>query len=148
MTGRDVSDGRKALYYLGMILSIVGILIFLSVFVTFAAGFSDPLGAVSQGPSMMLRAFCGMILAAIGNGLRVVGSRGMAGSGLLLDPQQARRDVEPWSRMGGGMLADAIDESGLKESLQPVEEVKVRCRECRALNDETARFCDQCGKPL
>ena len=26
--------------------------------------------------------------------------------------------------------------------------VKVRCRKCRALNNETARFCDQCGSSL
>ncbi|MCC7087298.1 MAG: hypothetical protein IT427_20030 [Pirellulales bacterium] len=30
---------------------------------------------------------------------------------------------------------------------QPVE-VKVRCRQCRALNDEAAKFCNQCGENL
>lgn len=28
------------------------------------------------------------------------------------------------------------------------EVVKVRCRQCRALNEETARFCSQCGQAL
>jgi hypothetical protein len=27
-------------------------------------------------------------------------------------------------------------------------EVKVRCRNCQALNDEDARFCGQCGASL
>ncbi|MDR1808002.1 MAG: zinc-ribbon domain-containing protein [Propionibacteriaceae bacterium] len=26
--------------------------------------------------------------------------------------------------------------------------VKVRCRQCGALSDETAKFCQQCGQPL
>jgi hypothetical protein len=30
----------------------------------------------------------------------------------------------------------------------PAEVVKVRCPACRALNEENARFCHQCGKPM
>ena len=30
----------------------------------------------------------------------------------------------------------------------PTEIVKVRCAACRALNEENARFCHQCGKPM
>jgi hypothetical protein len=39
---------------------------------------------------------------------------GLAGSGVKLDPEEARRDVEPWSRMTGGVLKDAMDEAGIK----------------------------------
>jgi len=31
---------------------------------------------------------------------------------------------------------------------QTIEVVKVRCASCRALNEEAARFCQQCGKPM
>lgn len=37
----------------------------------------------------------------------------------------------------------AEDEVG---SPQPT--VRVRCRQCRALNDETAKFCNQCGSAM
>jgi hypothetical protein len=38
-----------------------------------------------------------------------IGSRGLAGAGVVLDPQQARKDLEPWSRMAGGMAKDALE---------------------------------------
>ena len=40
--------------------------------------------------------------------------RGLAGSGVVLDPEKAREDVEPWSRMAGGVVKDALDESGIQ----------------------------------
>jgi hypothetical protein len=45
--------------------------------------------------------------------LATMGSKGIAGSGMVLDPEKARADVEPWSRMGGGILKDALDEAGI-----------------------------------
>jgi hypothetical protein len=47
-----------------------------------------------------------------------LGRAGVAGSGLKLDPQDARRDLEPWSRMTGGMLKDTLDEAGVDLSGQ------------------------------
>ena len=42
-----------------------------------------------------------------------LGRRGLAGSGAILDPGRARTDLEPWSRMAGGMAKDALDEAGV-----------------------------------
>ena len=47
------------------------------------------------------------------------------------------------------MVQDAV--KGFRESSgdnAPAEGVKVRCPHCRALNDETAKFCGQCGQAL
>ncbi|HHY87500.1 MAG TPA: SHOCT domain-containing protein [Chloroflexi bacterium] len=108
---RDVSPDRKAAYYLGMGLMGIGFLVFLSnFFVAFGGGFPSMEG-------MMARALIGMGLIVFGAFLRSIGARGLAGSGVVLDPQQARRDVEPWSRMAGGMLQDAVEEAGLKDAL-------------------------------
>jgi hypothetical protein len=100
--------------------------------------------------AMMVAALLGMGTMVVGAILMRIGARGAAGSGLVLDPQQARRDFEPWSRMGGGVVQDALSELGAVEpllgksgSVQP--QVKVRCRQCQALNDESAKFCSQCG---
>lgn len=43
-----------------------------------------------------------------------LGRMGLAGSGMVLDPEGARRDVEPWARMAGGVVKDAIDEAGVR----------------------------------
>ena len=58
-------------------------------------------------------AIAGMVCIAAGQGLMKLGRSGTAGSGLKLDPEQARRDLEPWNRMAGGMLRDTLDEAGI-----------------------------------
>ncbi len=98
-------------------------------------------------------AIFGMVMLAIGAIMRGVGEAGLAGSGIILDPEKAREDMEPWSRMKGGMVNDGLSEAEIVQSLkneiaQPKMEVKVRCVHCRALNEEIAKFCSQCGKPV
>ena len=113
MARRDVSDGRKFAFYLGTAVSAVGLVLFLSVFVTtFGAvgGAADP----GDVPGAFARAPIGFILIIVGQFIRSVGARGAAGSGLVLDPKQAREDLEPWARMGGGMVGDALDEAGIE----------------------------------
>src|SRR6516162_1292933 len=51
----------------------------------------------------MVRVLLGMGLMVVGGILMGVGARGAAGSGLVLDPGKARQDLEPWSRLGGGV---------------------------------------------
>ncbi len=105
---------------------------------------------------MFLTAIVGMGLIMVGNVIRVIGSRGWAGSGVVLDPQQARQDLEPYSRMVGGMAKDTLDEMGMNfdanrsqsDLANDEPRVKIRCRSCQQLSDETARFCSNCGHAL
>jgi len=46
--------------------------------------------------------------------LMTLGLLGLAGSGVKLDPAEARRDVEPWARMGGGVIKDVLEEAKIK----------------------------------
>jgi hypothetical protein len=91
--------------------------------------------------------------------MRNIAARGKAGSGLVLDPQQAREDVEPWSRMQGGVIKDTLDEAGINleqvsknlmnpATPQPQKIVMIKCPNCSQLNEEDSKFCQQCGKPL
>ncbi len=150
-----VPPHRKTLYYVGNGLTAFGFLLFLSTFVTAAINFGDFTDFAGRARSSMFRAVGGMVLIVVGQGLALVGRFGAAGSGLLLDPRRARQDVEPWSRMAGGMADDALSEV---KTVKPLIDrlaapppaavppaVKVRCRQCQALNDETAKFCNQCG---
>jgi hypothetical protein len=159
---------RKAAYYLGMALLGLGFLLFLSNFFTMGGSrITAPLGSpewdkqfdqkfADHSRSMntsMYRALGGMALIVAGGFLMRVGKVGLAGAGVVLDPQQARKDVEPWSRAVGGMMNDAVSEIDAVKNLQkpaepPPPVVKVRCRRCQALNDEAARFCNQCAAGL
>lgn len=151
---RNLSPERKAAYYIGMTISAIGLLSFGSVFVSAALQFGSFDNFVADGRSMMMRAVVGVFLMILGSIVMSVGSRGLHGAGVLIDPEKQRRDVEPWSRMQGGMMDDALSEVKTLDKLAggsstaPATLVKVRCRACNALNDETDKFCGQCGKPL
>ncbi|MHC5145965.1 MAG: zinc-ribbon domain-containing protein, partial [Planctomycetota bacterium] len=105
------------------------------------------------GPGVMLVAFICFGLIIAGGGIRSVAARGTAGSGLVLDPEKAREDLEPWARMGGGMVKDALDEAdidlkNLGGGAQPEKVIMIKCRECGKLNEEDSKFCQECGKSL
>lgn len=154
----EISNERKALYYGGMACSGLGFLLFISVFVTGAMNFGNFDHFESDARSSMFRGIGGMVLMIIGGGMMTVGRAGLAGSGVLLDPNKARKDLEPWNRAAGGMANDALGEIDLAKKLakkldepaaEPAEPViKVRCAKCRSLNDEHAKFCNQCGTAM
>lgn len=156
MRKRDdtISPARRAVHGLGIALSAIGGIAVLIGFAGFATtlvgGMNSPgFGRDGGNPGgWWLTAGLGMLLLIVGTFLRHVGMRGVAGSGLVLDPQRARRDLSPWARTGGGLLKDALDEAGLEQQPEDRVLVKLRCRECQALNDEDARYCDACGGKL
>lgn len=161
----EIPESRKFLYYLGMAIMAVGFLLFLSVFFSMILLMGDrtPLFGIQARfdlGSFALRGVGGVLLVIVGGFLRHIGFLGLAGSGVTLDPDQAREDVKPWSQMAGGVINDAVSEIDVVNKIanrvghaenaeSPAREtIKVRCPACRALNDENARFCNQCGKAL
>lgn len=157
---REISQGRKATYYVGAIIMIIGGLMFFSTFVTFAMHFGDFDNFEDNAKSSMFRAFGGIGLLILGGIVMGVGRAGLAGSGAVLDPKQAREDLEPYSRMAGGMFKDALDESGISlgsagrsqpdSSAERVVErvVMIKCPACATLNEEDSKFCQECGGKL
>lgn len=113
METRQISQQRKSLYRIGQIMAGIGLLSFLSVFVSAALNFGDFSEFDGQVRSMGLRAVGGMFLMIAGGILASIGAAGAAGSGLNLDPEQARRDLEPWARMSGGLQKASLDEMGI-----------------------------------
>ena len=145
----EISPGRKALYYTGLGLTALGILLFLIGFVSGIASFGEPLGMMDGLPGSFALPFVGIALAMAGGVMQHIGARGLAGSGLVLDPEKAREDLGPYAHAAGGMVRDAV--KGFREAAgeqPPREVIKVRCPACRALNEETAKFCGQCGQAL
>jgi hypothetical protein len=148
---KHISGERKAAYYLGTVLMGIGGLLFFSVFVTAAMNFGDFSNFDVNAKSSMFRAIGGMALLFVGGIIRSVGAQGLAGSGVVLDPNQARDELEPYSRMAGGMVKDALDEAdvqlgGPKEA--PGKVVMIRCLGCGKLNEEDSKFCQECGKKI
>jgi len=148
---RKISEGRKGVYYLGMVLGVIGLLLFLSVFVSGAMNFGNFSNFEARGRSMATRAVTGMVLMIAGGFLTSVGRAGLAGSGLKLDPEEARDELEPFSRQAGGMLKDMLDEAEINiggGGDEREQVIMIRCQSCGKLNDEDAKFCDECGKKL
>lgn len=154
MAKKEISNERKTLYYIGMGLTVLGAILFISTFFTFFSFISAD-NMFEDGPnfivSFMGRPVVGMVLMIVGSVLRTVAARGVAGSGLVLDPKKAREDLSPWTHMAGGMINDVLDETPLNkkaETSSAKEIIKIRCKNCSELNDEDAKFCKNCGEKL
>jgi hypothetical protein len=147
---RQISEERKAAYYIGIGLMIVGGLTFASIFLSFATHFGEHFAmddGAAFGKSMAIRGFGGMGLMMLGAIISSIGARGLAGSGVILDPEEAREELEPYTRMVGGMAKDALDEAQIKlGGAGPEKVVMVRCQACGKLNEEDSKFCRECGK--
>jgi len=145
---RHISEERKTAYYVGMGLQVLGGLLFASTFVTFLMHFGDFTNFEARAKSDGFRAFGGMALLIVGGIVRGVGARGLAGSGVILDPEKARDELEPYSRMAGGMLKDAIDEADISVGGEPTQVIMIKCQSCGGLSQEEANFCQKCGAKL
>ena len=146
---KQISEGRRTTYYIGMGLMIVGGLMFASMFITAAMHIGDFSNMQDNAKSDMVRGFVGFFLLVLGGIIQGIGARGLAGSGVVLDPEKAREDLEPFTRMAGGMVKDALDEAQIKiGSTEPQKVVMLKCPSCRALNEEDAKFCKECGTKL
>ncbi|MCP4092596.1 MAG: zinc ribbon domain-containing protein [Planctomycetes bacterium] len=153
---RQISGGRKFLYYLGSLMMFIGLLSFLYTFVGFFMAFGDSNG-VEAGFGAFKYAVFGMVLLVLGGIIRGVGAMGLAGSGVVLDPERAREEIEPFSRMAGGVVKDVLDEADINLSGRSGAErsggsdepvVMVRCQSCRKLNEEDSKFCQECGDQI
>ncbi len=133
-----ISKERKITYYIGMAMMVLGFILFISTFFDAASFMDAPL--------------IGMLLMIAGAFVMNVGAKGKAGSGLILDPHKAREDLKPFSEAKGGMIEDVISNidtvDKIIKSSEEKEVIKIRCRSCKTLNDEDAKYCKKCGKEI
>jgi len=99
-----ISNQRKATYYIGICIVVIGFILFMSsFFVNMDTDFS--MGT----PSFFKRAVIGMICMIAGSVLSGIGRLGAAGSGILLDPEKTREDLKPFNKSEGKMINDVIE---------------------------------------
>lgn len=167
----EIKKSRKVTYYIGMGMMILGFILFISVFFSFASVFNNfsngfnsstyidsnfnaPYMGFNRGSSFgfsFTNPILGMILIIVGRIVMNIGAKGAAGSGLILDPEQSREDLKPFNEAKGGMINDVISNIDVVDKFvnpQEKEVIKVRCTNCKALNDEDAKFCKECGNAL
>lgn len=113
LVNREISEGRKVLFVIGQILFILGLLSIGSAFVSVALITSDIADTMGHMRSVGPRFVAGAAMFFLGRVMKGIGRAGLAGSGVILDPQRAREDLEPWSHMAGGMVKDGLDEAGI-----------------------------------
>lgn len=145
---KQISEERKTVYYSGMVLMVIGGLLFFSVFITSALNFGHFDNFADNARASAFRSVIGMVLLIIGGFIRGIGARGLAGSGVVLDPEKAREELEPYSRMAGGMVKDVLDEANVNLGGKPEKIVMIKCQDCGKLNAEDAKFCQECGKKM
>jgi ribosomal protein L40E len=141
-----ISKERKITYYIGIGTGVVGFLLFISFFFSFVSSMR------TFEPPSFLPPVIGIVLIIAGSFIASIGAHGAAGSGLVLDPEQAREDLKPFNEAKGGMINDVISNidaiGNITKPQDQKEVIKVKCRECGALNDEDAKFCKSCGTEL
>lgn len=151
---KQISEDRKKLYNAGLVMMIAGgclfALPFLAIPVIILAGIlhGEPGGFMLLAPVAFIGAFIGFGLIAGGGAMRGVAARGTAGSGLVLDPEKAREDLKPWTGMAGGMVKDVLDEAEIDLGGSGGKVVMIRCPQCKKLNEEDSKFCQECGRPI
>jgi hypothetical protein len=114
---KEISPERKALYHVGMALGLLGFCMFISAFfvrearpLSSANVDAEILRRVARGErnivigapgpqktigeQMGMRAIPGMLICVAGFVLMGIGSSGVAGAGLVLDPQKAAKRAQ------------------------------------------------------
>ncbi|QIB26557.1 zinc ribbon domain-containing protein [Caloranaerobacter azorensis] len=147
-----ISTKRKITYYIGLLLTIIGFLMFFSAFFIGFTAINEP--SFGGASSAFVRVPIGMGLIIAGAILQIIGRKGAAGSGIILDPEKAREDLKPFNTTKGKMINDVVENVDIlknftEKSSSPIKEVvKIKCRNCGKLNDENAKFCNECGREL
>jgi hypothetical protein len=146
-----ITKERKTAYYIGMAMIFIGFLLFISVFFAVARFMNNPMSLMNRGPSFT-NSILGMIIMIAGFIIMSIGAKGTAGSGFVLDPEKARKDLKPFNEAKGEMLNDVISNIDVIDKItaphEKTEIIKIKCRICGSLNDEDAKFCKSCGTEL
>lgn len=146
------SSGGKFISAIGMVMVLLGLLLFLSVMYSGVSRFGDFRNFGERMRGYGQRAVVGMGMFAFGSGLMVIGRgrrRGTPTASRYHEYGDNRgRDYDP-SIPDGQQRPNDPAYDGYEPSRPPPERVvKIRCRSCSSLNNEQWNYCNGCGAPL
>jgi hypothetical protein len=88
MAQRQIPPERKAIFYIGMAVGVIGFLCFISTFFSAASSFGDFTNFEQRSSSLFTLAVVGMVMMIAGGVMINIGRMGLAGSGVKLDPRR------------------------------------------------------------
>jgi hypothetical protein len=143
---------RLPIFYLGTAVSVIGVLLFLSVFVTFLANFGNFDHFDERARSSGFRALGGMVLMVVGGVIASAAGGKRVSSRLLRNVQQLRDQVQlnsparelPPVRCAYCSVENDAALSNCAACGAPLSK-KRRCAGCGTVNEPDAKFCNQCG---
>jgi hypothetical protein len=147
---RDHAGMRNALRVVGPVVLLVGIGFTLTGVLSFFSAFGNSSRGL-EPPENFWCAFVGMPLVAIGSLICKFAFLGAVARYAANEVAPVGTDVVNYMADG---TKDAIRDvaaavgEGLRSEGSSTPELVVRCKECDTDNDESAAFCDNCGKPL
>ncbi|MEI7945334.1 MAG: hypothetical protein WCJ02_01495 [bacterium] len=145
---KQITAERKTAYYLGLVLMVIGGFLFFSIFITGVMHFGNFDNFEANPRSSMFLVFGGMAFLVLGGIISGIGVRGRADSGVVLALENARQELEPFSRIDGGIDKDALDELDINLGCKPPRVIMIKCAGCGKLQDEFSEFCKACGKKM
>ncbi len=148
-------SARLPIFYLGTAVSVIGVLLFLSVFVTFLANFGNFDNFDERARSSGFRALGGMVLIVVGGVIASAAGGKRVSSRLLQNAQQLRDQVQlnaPVRELPPVRCAYCSVENDASLSnctaCGAALSKKRRCAGCGTVNEPNAKFCNQCGAGL
>jgi hypothetical protein len=134
-----------------MVLAGFGLVLFLTTVVTSIVTFGNVKNYEARARLEDICAFGGMALVIAGSLVVSIGAQTSAEA--EASPGWKPGHEETWSGLSGAAGDDAFSEvmtvRKTEEWLDTADpQVRIRCRNCQALNDGFAKFCNQCGTAL
>jgi Double zinc ribbon len=154
-TGQPSTPPRSPMFYVGNAVALIGVLLFLSTFVTFLMNFGNFANFENQVRSDGFRALGGMALIFIGTSMAGIGGGKIIGRRLVQNIEQLRDQIQlnaPPRELSPVRCTYCNVENDPKLSNctgcgAPLSK-KRRCAGCGTVNEPTAKFCNQCGAAL
>jgi hypothetical protein len=158
----QIAELRRLIYHIGVVLITLGFLMILgTLFHVFSPG-TRPAALPKLGKGAAVPASGGHdpALFILDGVVIIVGAVVMKLSGsvthkaLLVEKQEAAPMIKPESVLPDSAIDDSLSAASTSGEIvtpddqQPASIVKIRCLNCHTLNDESAKFCSECGNPM
>jgi len=152
----DYSEHKKAMRMIGIPLLLIGVILTIVGFVSFASpNPDDPQVGVDSHQEFREkmdrsaeRHLNSMFMFGGGAFMAMIGFGLVSASATRPVSKYYATELSPAMKITGQSIAEGIKESGLISSKESTEIIKIKCPHCGYLESEDAGFCSKCGKKI